>query len=42
MTDVNTPVLIGTVPLLYVQSISMFEGCPVTGLFAAYVDDSAD
>jgi hypothetical protein len=26
MTDVNTPVLIGTVPLLYVQSITMSEG----------------
>jgi hypothetical protein len=26
MADVNTPVLIGTVPLLYVQSISLSEG----------------
>jgi hypothetical protein len=26
MVDVNTPVLIGTVPLLYVQSISLSEG----------------
>jgi hypothetical protein len=26
MPDVNTPVLIGTVPLLYVQSISLSEG----------------
>ena len=26
MADVNTPVLVGTVPLLYVQSISISEG----------------